>query len=197
MKKTEILDELLEQGNGYLLTSNVLKNGISKTYLADYVKKKHLERVAQGVYATKDTWPDELFLISVRNKSLCFSHETALYLHGMMEREPSMINMSVKQGYNASHLKGPKRRIYWVKAELYELGRTEIETGYGNLVAVYDLERTICDIIKVKNQIDIQVFQTALKEYMQAKDRKLTTLLSYAGAMGIEKQVRNYVEVMV
>ena len=33
------------------------------------------------------------------------------------------------------------------KKDLYELGKTEIKSPQGNLIPVYDIERTICDII--------------------------------------------------
>jgi len=197
VKKTETLDNMLDRGNGYLLTSDVVKQGISKAYLSEYVKKRNLERVAQGVYASEDAWPDELFLISIKNRGACFSHETALYLHGLMEREPAKIHMTVKRGYNATHLREKNIQIYQVKPELYDMGLSSIETAYGNMVRVYDRERTICDMIKCKDQMDIQVFQTAMKEYMYSKNKMLTNLMNYAEAMGIDKQVRNYVEVMV
>jgi hypothetical protein len=39
MDKTEILDKLIEDGNGYLITSQATNKGISKWYLAEYIKK--------------------------------------------------------------------------------------------------------------------------------------------------------------
>ena len=78
MKKSLILDNMLKQQNGYLKTADVVACGISKSYLSEYVRKNGLIRVAHGVYADSDIWPDELYLISVRNQRTCFSHETAL-----------------------------------------------------------------------------------------------------------------------
>ena len=56
MTKYEKLDELLEIGNGYLFTSDVEKNGISRTYLAKYVKEKGMEKVAKGMYIAENAW---------------------------------------------------------------------------------------------------------------------------------------------
>ena len=72
-----------------------------------------------------------------------------------------------------------------------------MNTGFGNEVPVYDRERTICDIIRSKNDIDIQTFQTAMKEYMSSKEKRLGNLISYAKEFGIEDIVRTYTEVML
>jgi len=197
MGKTKILDEMLEQNRGYLLTADAVNKGISKTYLLEYVNKRKLERVAQGVYLSDDAWKDELFFISIKNREVYFSNETALYLHDLMEREPTQINVTVKKGYNATHLRKKNIKVYQVREELFNLGKADIETAFGNRVKVYDRERTICDIIKHKDKMDIQVFQTGIKEYMKSKGKDLTKLMIYAKEMGIEKQVRNYLEVML
>ena len=105
MTKYEIMNNLIENKNGYLLTSDVIESGISKPYMLDFVKKRNLERVAQGVYMSEDAWLDELYIISLRNKEAVLSHETALYLHGLMEREPTAIMLTVSRVYNATHLR--------------------------------------------------------------------------------------------
>jgi hypothetical protein len=114
-----------------------------------------------------------------------------------MEREPRYICVTVKEGYNASHLRKKGIKVYQSKSELYELGTSAIETNYGNTVAVYDMERTICDIIRDKVTMDIQVFQVAMKEYMISPKKNLLNLMEYASKMNIEEKVRTYVEVML
>lgn len=105
MDKNDILQQLLDRNNGYLLSAMVNENNISKAALSKYVQEKGLERIARGIYITDDVWPDELYIMQVRNKAVIFSGETALYLHGLTDREYSEICVSVPTGYNASHLK--------------------------------------------------------------------------------------------
>ena len=85
MDRDEILMQLIEDNNGYLLTSMATEKGITKPYLAKYV----LEKVARGIYITEDVWPDELYIMHVRNSAVVFSGETALYLHNLVDREYS------------------------------------------------------------------------------------------------------------
>lgn len=193
----DILDEMVDRGNGYLRTAEVVAQGISKPTLAEYVQARNMERVAQGIYLSEEAWPDELFLLSAANSRIIFSHETALYLHGLMEREPSGISVSVKVGYNASHLRQKGVRVYQVKADVYSLGVTEIETAWGHSVPVYDRERTICDMLLRKRSMDIQIFQYAMKEYMAGSEKNLNHLMLYAERLHIADTMRLYTEVML
>ena len=197
MNRFEILDNLVENGNGYLLTSQVLEQGISKPTLAEYVRKRNMERVAQGVYLAADAWPDELYLLCLSNSRIVFSHETALMLHGLMEREPKTTSVTVKAGYNASHLRRKGIRVYQAKSDVYSLGITQALTTWGHAVPVYDKDRTICDLVLHKQSTDIQIFQYAMKEYMLDNDKNLNHLMLYAEKLHIADTMRIYTEVML
>ena len=197
MGQFDVLDKLVADGNGYLITSQVLNNGISKPTLAKYISKRKMERVAHGIYLSDDSWPDELYQLHLSCQRIVFSHETALMLHGLMEREPRLTSVTVKVGYNATHLRKKGIRVYQVKASIAELGVTNAVTAFGNTVRVYDMERTICDIIQRKEYMDIQVFQYALKEYMASRRKNLPNLMEYAKVLQIEDKVRTYTEVML
>ena len=197
MSRFDILDNLVEDGNGYLCTSQVLANGISKPTLAEYVNKRYMTRVAHGVYLAEDAWPDELYQLYLSNRRIVFSHETALQLHGLMEREPMGISLTVKAGYNASHLRKKGIIVYQVKEDVYELGMTDVQTSFGNKVQAYDMERTICDILRYKESVDVQIFRYAMKEYMASGHKNLNRLMAYAKRFHIEAAMRTYTEVML
>ena len=74
------------------------KRQFSKTYLSKYVKENGYERVAHGIYAAPDIWPDELYLLQKMNPKIIFSGETALYIHGLTDREYSRIEVTVPSG---------------------------------------------------------------------------------------------------
>ena len=161
-----------------------------------------LDRMRQPIkidISTDDVWPDELFILQQRNSAIIYSGETALYLHGLTDREYSSICVTVPQGYNASHLKDNDVvvSVRYVGLDFYKIGICEISSSSGNKVKVYDKERCICDLIMNRNKYEVQVFQTAIKEYMSSKDKKLSQLIVYADKMGIRDEVMKYVEVLV
>ncbi|MHB8963910.1 MAG: type IV toxin-antitoxin system AbiEi family antitoxin domain-containing protein [Saccharofermentanales bacterium] len=197
MTKQDMMDQLVKQNNGYLQTADVVALGISKTYLSDYVQKRKMERVAHGVYMSEDAWPDNLYLLQQRNKEVILSHDTALYLFGLTEREPVNISVTIHTGYNASHLRKKGITVYTVQKSVFDLGRVTAKTIYGNTVTTYDRDRSICDLIMHKNKIEIQLFNTTMNEYMRCREKNLHNLMYYASALGIEAAVRTYTEVML
>lgn len=198
MTKKMVLEQLIEENNGYLITSLATsKCDVSRTFLSQYIKEKEMEKVARGIYITDDVWPDELFIMQVRNAAIIFSGETALYLHGLIEREYTDICVTVPTGYNATHLKSVNVRVKYAPRDIYEMGVCNVVSSSGNMVKVYDKERCICELIMNRNNVEVQNFQTAIKDYMHGKDKKLSRLVEYAERLGIRDEVMKYVEVLV
>ena len=197
MSKTMVLEQLIEENNGYLLTSLAEKNQISRTYLMKYVKEHAMEKVAQGIYITDDVWPDELFILQTRNPSVIYSGETALYLHGLIDREYTEVCITVPNGYNATRLKGANVRVKYVPKEIHGMGVCSVPSISGNIVRAYDKERCICELIRDRKKYEVQNFQTAVKDYMTGKEKNLSRLLEYAEKLKIRDEVMKYVEVLV
>ena len=88
-------------------------------------------------------------------------------------------------------------QVHYASKKLYNLGICEVISNSGNLVKAYDKERSICDLIMNRNKVEIQNFQTAMKEYMLSMDKKLSSLIEYAEKLRIRDEVMKYVEVLV
>ncbi|MBM6827113.1 hypothetical protein H6A13_08425 [Mordavella massiliensis] len=130
------------------------------------------------------------------NPKVIFSGETALYIHGLTDREYGRIEVTVPQGYNAVHLRKKKIQVRAQKEDLYKLGKTVVDSGYGNQIVVYDKERSVCDAVMNRKKMDVQTFQTVMKEYMSDTDRSLQVLIRYAEKLGIRDEMMKYVEVL-
>lgn len=191
------LDSMLNQKKGILREADALASGISKYRFFQYVKNEDLERVAPGIYLSRDAWEDGMYILQSRYAQAVFSHETALYLLDMAEREPLKYTVTVKGKYNAPKLKEQGVKIYRIKPELYELGISEAESPGGHTIRVYNAERTICDIVRSRKNVEMQDFQTALKEYVRRKDKSIPRLMEYAGQFNVENILRKYLEVLL
>ena len=197
MTKFEQMDLLLSKNNGIITTADIVKAGISKPYFAEYSKKRGLERVSHGVYISKDAWYDPFYLLQLRFGQAVFSHDTALYLHDLSDREPTKLTISVKTGYNTSHFQELNIKSYTIKTDLYDLGLITMDSPFSNPVKVYNMERTICDIVRSRSSIEIQTFQSALSQFVRKKDRNLPLLMEYAKTFRIEKILKQYLEVLL
>ncbi len=172
--------------------------GYSRHNLSELTKSGQLERLRPGLYQLKGKVIDDFVLISSNSNRIIFSHQTALYLHDLSDRTPNVFHISVPQGYNASHIKNRYEdlQVHYVKKELYEIGKTEIKSPQGNLIPIYDIDRTICDIIIDRERIDKQIFTEAMKRYFKSPNKNLRRLIKYSRLFKIEDEIRKYMEVL-
>ena len=182
--------------NGYLSTKTVNENNIPRFYLTKLVKEKKIERVARGVYAKNDTFVDEFVVLQSKSKNAIFSHMTALYLHGFSNRIPIKYDITVNSGYNGSLQKDSNVNLYYLKKELLNLGVINYKLPSGFTIKVYDLDRTICDIIKNKKKVDAELFNKAIRSYFYSKEKNSVKLYEYAKKMNIYERVKNTFEVL-
>ena len=87
--------------------------------------------------------------------------------------------------------------FFFIKPELFELGRTKLTTPFGNQVPCYDLERTICDVIRSRNKMGTETFLAALKQYAASPKKNLNRLNAYAKKMSLTNVVRQYLQVLL
>jgi hypothetical protein len=140
---------------------------------------------------------DEMVGIQARYIVAIFSHETTLYLLGLSDRMPLFYSVTVPAGYNATSLKVSGAKVYLVNRGLYQLGSIKVRSPHGNNIETFNLERTICNVLRNRNQVDIQMFNEALKRYVQKKERDLNLLYNYSKQFRIQKILREYVEFLL
>lgn len=197
MDTSDEIKRILDKNDGWLQLKEALDLGISKQSFYNYAKESGLERVGHGIYIADDIWNDAMHLIHLRSEQVIFSHETALFLHDMTDREPLHYSVTVKTGYNPHRLKEDGIKVYTIKEELHEMGLTQAKTPFGHLVPVYDKERTICDIVRSRRSIEAQVFQEALKAYGEQRDKNLRALMKYADALKVTTILKPYLEMIL
>ncbi len=191
------LKAFIEKNGGIASSGDLIKAGVDRVKLYSYLEQGILRKESHGNYVLSEDEPDEYIIIQKRSDKLIYSHGTALFLHGMSDRVPHVLDITVPQGDNVSRIKKDYKdtRFHYCKKDLWDLGITSVNTPQGYSVRVYDPERCICDMIKDKDNVDKQIFIQALQEYFKRKcdSRKI---IKYAKAFNIESRVRNYMEVL-
>ena len=191
----EIIKELMKKNNGYITSKELDMFDIHRMYLSIMQEKGLIEKVASGIYIDTNKIEDNYYVFGLSMPNAIFSHMTALYFHGLSIKTPNDVyDLTVKRSYNSIHLR--KHNVFYVDNDIYELGLTEIETPMGNKVKVYDIERCICDIIRSKNRMDMELIEHSVSEYIKRKDKDLAKLSLYASKLGIKESVMNYVGMM-
>ena len=197
MKNIEKLEKLIKEQHGTVLSSDLTKYDIPRTYLSMMVAEGKLERMDRGVYASIDSIEDEMYAMQTKYPKLIFSHETALYLHGLTDRTPFEYSATVPSGYKVVEKLAERFKIYYIQKDLHALGLCEVQSSFGNPIKAYNVERTICDIIRSKNRIDNQVFNDALKRVVNKKAVDYSLLMEYAEVFKVKNNLKRYLEILL
>lgn len=191
------LENLIEQNNGTLFTADLARLNIPRTYLSKLVSIGKLERVSRGVYVLSGEIEDEMYYMQIKYPKLIYSHETALFIHGLSDRTPFEYSATVSSSYKVVKNISESNKIYYIKNELHSLGITTAKTSFGNDIKLYNIERTICDIVRSRNKIDIQILNDALKRYIKLKSADFNLLGEYAKKFHVDKIIKKYMEVLL
>ena len=191
------IEEIIEKQHGMLFSSNLTEHNIPRVYIKAFLDKGLIERVSRGVYVSTLQLEDEMFMLQKKYPKLIYSHETALYLHGLSDRTPLKFSMTVPSSYKVVDTISNKYKIYFIKKEYIDLGVKNGLSSMGNPVRVYNIERTICDCVRSRNRIDKEILSNALQRYVQLPNSDITLLLDYARKLRVESIIRMYLEVLL
>lgn len=201
MTKLDNLIRFMEGKSGIATSKQLLNAGFSAGLVDAATKKGVIDRETRGIYVLPDRVLDEFAALSLRWRRCVFSHGSALYLHGLSDRMPTRFDVTVPRPYNTSNLKAenPTLRIHRAEGEVLELGLTSLCSPSGIEIPVYDVERCICDMLKLreKGTVDMQLFNTAITGYFKQKNKDIPKLEKYAQKLGVDDDLHRYTEVLL
>lgn len=194
MNYTDMIRQQAKNNNGIITSKELVQKNIPTVYLHRMTKKGELYRVDRGVYLSSDGDYDEYYFLDNRFGVAVFSFVSALYLHDMADIIPNRMDVTVYSGYNVGNLKH-RANIHYIHKDIYTLGICRVKTRFGNFVNAYNRERTFCDFVKNRKNVDSEIFAKAISGYMKSDNRDMKKLYNYAKQMEIENQVREITEV--
>ena len=115
----------------------------------------------------------------------------------MTDRTPIQFTMTFPFGYNTGSVKKQGIIAKLSTQKTYELGIITMPSPSGNAVKVYDIERTLCDIVKTRHRGDIQVINQAMKTYASSKNKDIAKLMNYADSLRVKPKILKYMEVLL
>ena len=194
--KERITNLLTATDNGMITSEQVTAAGIHRGILTELTKSGKLIRYGRGIYIKSNAWEDDLYLLQQKYRRGIYSHDTALYLLGYSDRTPAQYTMTFPKGYNAPSLKQENLNVKRAMPEIYSMGIIEINSPSGNPIRIYDLERTLCDIVRGSGS-DIQIVSAAMKRYAADRNKDIHKLIQYADKLRVKSKITQYMEVLL
>ena len=182
----------------YIMTTAELLE--AKLYYADIkqlLDEGLIERVRRGYYHwIEDQGESEVVIINHLFPDAVFCMETALFYYKYSDRNPAEWNFAIDRNVSKlrTNIDYPFIRAYRMESELVTLGETTGEIDYIK-VRIYDRDRTICDVLKNMSKMDKEIFNKAIRGYVNDPKKNIPNLMMYAKKMRVQKKVRELIGV--
>ena len=179
--------------NCFTSSGMVKEEGRTAYYkLLDSVRDGETVRVKRGVYATAEQLADTMIDIQaiVPGGVLCLF--SAWNVHGLTTSLPQAFHVAVKRGRRITLPVFPKVELHHITDTMFEIGVEEqIVSGYR--IHIYNRERCVCDAVKFRNKVGMDVCAEVVNNYLVQPDRNLSLLFDYADKLRVRKILEQYI----
>ena len=179
----------------YLSSAGIKEQGRTAYYkMLESVRQGELVQVRRGVYANIDQLSGNMIDIEtlVPNGILCLW--SAWNIHRLTTSMPQAFHVAIKRGRKVSVPVFPQVELHHYTESILNIGVTEMEID-GFIIKVYDAERSVCDAVKFRNKIGIDVCSEIINNYIERPDRNLSKLMDAARQLRVAKILEQYLQV--
>lgn len=190
---------LIDKNKKFITTAELKNMGYSYYKIGKLEKDGILSRINRGTYENLNYNGEEndFFCAEayVPNGVICLMSAARYY--GLTNFMPDAVDVAIERKKKVNTLpEWPEIKIFYFDSSRMTLGVTEICEG-GNCFHIFDIEKTVVDIIYYRNKVGIEETSEVLRNYLKREDRKIDTLYAYAKRLRCEKVARTYLEVLV
>ncbi|MCB0707212.1 MAG: type IV toxin-antitoxin system AbiEi family antitoxin domain-containing protein [Saprospiraceae bacterium] len=194
MKKESVI-EVFKALGGVLTTKELDANGVSYYHIKQLLVAGDIERIKQGVYRLREMTNDEMIEVQKLIPHGVFCMYSAALLHDLTTFTPSEYHVAIPHKSKVTLPAYPPIKIYYWDGSLYSLGQEERNINEIP-IRVFDVEKTICDIVKFRSKTGEDMAKEVLKEYLMIKSKNLNKLLAYSKKLKIYTVLKNYVSIL-
>ncbi|WP_165216823.1 type IV toxin-antitoxin system AbiEi family antitoxin domain-containing protein [Schaalia sp. ZJ1691] len=200
MGRSEEIARFIDGAGGVVSAAQIKGAGFLPGSISHALKSGVIDKLTRGIYCLPEVFDDEFTAVTYRWRKCVISHGSALYLAGLSDRMPYVLDVTVPHGYNPHGLsvEYPDVRIHRVNQDIYELGITEVKSPGGAMVRAYCAQRAVADLISQRGSegVDPQLVRDAVAGYFRRSDADIEGLARMCSALGVEDEFRMYLEVL-
>lgn len=187
---------LARKHGGLFKASDLTDAGLSFKQIRRLVETGVLEKLSRGIYHFPEYEYDERLEIALRIPSGVFCLYSACYLHGLSDFVPSEQHLAVPKKSRYVLPDYPPVKLYYWEKKAFELGLSHFQLPEGEL-RVYDPEKTVCDMFRLRNKVGMDIVKEVLKNYLQRTDRDLAKLHDYARKLRVGKILNRFLMILL
>lgn len=190
---------LAKKTNGYFQASDLKKAGLNVYDINSLLEKGKIERIKRGLYKWLGISEESNEMVNVAriapNGVFCLF--SALAWHELTTYIPKEYHMAIyTYSRKPAHPDYPPIKFYYYSDKRFKTGVQTVAID-GHKIQIYDLEKTICDVIHYRNKLGIDIVKEALDKYKTKRERNIQKLMQYANDLRDATVLRKYLEVLI
>jgi predicted transcriptional regulator of viral defense system len=190
------IEKIFEINDGVVSTGTLLKSGINHYQINHLLKNGAIIKLKHGVYKWKtddvNEWEDIVHLVPYG--VLCLF--TAAFHYELTTFVSSTYHIAIPKKAKIVLPDYPPIQLYYWDTTAFNLGIVETIIQE-KTVKIYDLEKTVCDIIRFRNKVGIDIAKEVLKNYLKRSDRNIAKLNEYARHLNISTVLSNFLTILL
>jgi len=158
------------------------------------VKAGELFRLRPGVFADASVLADVMIDIDALVPGGVLCMYSAWEHYELTTQIPSAFCIAIPRKRKIVLPDFPPVTLYFWSDHLLEFG-IENASVHGHDVRITDLERSVCDAVKYRNKIGLDVCSEILRTYLRNPKRNISKLMEYARKLRIAATLKKYLEI--
>jgi len=158
------------------------------------VKSGELHRLRPGVFADASVLADVMIDIDALVPGGVLCMYSAWEHYELTTQIPSAFCIAIPRKRKVVLPDFPPVTLYFWSDHLLDFGIEEASV-HGHDIRVTDLERSVCDAVKYRNKIGLDVCAEILRTYLRNPKRNISKLMEYAGKLRIAATLKKYLEI--
>jgi predicted transcriptional regulator of viral defense system len=180
-------------------TSEVaLDQGISPRDLYAARDTGEIIELSRGVFRRADAPPasfPDLLAVAYRSPKAIVCLISAAVVHDLTDEIPVAVQIAVPSSNRPPRIAFPPTVVLRFGPSTFELGLTYVEAAPGEAVRIYDAERTVVDLMRLRHRVGEPTALVALRRYARRRDAKPAELLRTAAALRVYGPVLHALDV--
>ena len=184
----------METKNSFISSASVKVQGRTAYYkMLEAARQGELIQVCRGVYANIDQLSACMVDIEsiVPNGILCLW--SAWNIHQLTTSMPQAYHVAIKRDRRVKVPSFPKIELHHYTSNILEIGVME-KVIDGFKVKVYDVERCVCDAVKFRNKVGMDVCSEIIDNYLSRPERNISKLMDYARQLRVGNILEKYLQ---
>lgn len=188
----ERIVDIVSQRGGIISVKDLTRAEYARVLRA--ANRGDLVKVKQGVYAVPQALVNTMIDVEklVPGGIVCLYNAWAF--HKLSTAIPPAICIAIETKRKVGIPKEISVQLYYWKKDYLSFGVVEQEYS-GYKVKITDLERSVCDAIKYRNKIGLELCGEIVRSYLKRGDRSLSRLYVYAKRLRVANILNNYLEI--